>query len=587
MSGGVDKVSATGERANGGNSGNSGNSGKGGKRGSDELVNLPCTAALLVAGGDMRIMLDPVSGWSRYGCQPCPDPDLVALGSCTASIISKAGMAAADALRLVLVEQLLREPPADVYAVHAARLRTQLGTQLLQQCALKNADADADADVILAASGTDLMLLTVQWLQPTVTVLVAGMETGSGVPAALQGRHFNRRAAGGDAVAPGAALSSWHGDIAMLAVRAHDGSLIDASEVDAACMATVDCACRAAVDATTSGKVLLLLTDVSKTGLITPGIATVQALQRRWPEQLEVLVDACQFRLASSTLKAYLAQGWTVALTGSKFIGGPTFCAALLVPPAIAARYRERALPAQVGAYVSAADWPAGWLAQRALPERANFGLLLRWQAALAEIRAFVAIAEPDMATFLQRFAQAVGARLAADPHFDVLPVAPLDRSALYRAVSGLESEAESESESESESGLRWDAVQTIFPFLVLHRAGQKPTCPPACPLSCTETDALYLALRSPAALVDVNDDNAAAKIMRRFQLGQPVPCGNRDGVDVSALRLCVGAAMVVDACRGRGADAVIADALAALDRIVALVAPVALAVPLDNSDAA
>jgi hypothetical protein len=67
----------------------------------------------------------------------------------------------------------------------------------------------------------------------------------------------------------------------------------------------------------------------------------------------------------------------------------------------------------------------------------------------------------------------------------------------------------------------------------------------------------------------------------RRFQLGQPVPCVVRIGtgsslLESSALRLCVSATMIVDACWGRGADAVIADALAALDRIGELVAELA-----------
>ena len=63
---------------------------------------LPDTNALLVSGGDARIALDPVSRLSVYGGRPCPDPDLVALGSSTASVISSAGMAAADAPRQTL-----------------------------------------------------------------------------------------------------------------------------------------------------------------------------------------------------------------------------------------------------------------------------------------------------------------------------------------------------------------------------------------------------------------------------------------------------------------------------------------------------
>lgn len=494
---------------------------------------LPGTAALLVSGGDARIVLDPVSGLSVYGCRPCPDPDLVALGSSTASVISETGMAAAAALRHTLLVQLQQMPAAEVYALHAEQLRVAL----LAQCGLTyEVGTDADMDVVLAASGTDLHLLAALWLRPQCTVLVADLETGSGVPAALQGWHFNRRSAGGCAVVPGARLDDdgVRGVLVSLAVRDQDGGLIDRRAVDAACVASVERAVGA------GQRVLLVLTDVSKTGLIAPSIATALALKHRWPAQLDVLVDACQFRLAPEALQAYLAHGCLVALTGSKFLAGPTFCGALLVPPGVATRYRERPLAPSLAAYSNAADWPASWAARRSLPHRANFGLLLRWQAALAELSALRAIPVPSIAAFLQRFADALQTRLALDPCFEALPVAPLDRAAL-----------------DCRPG--WDGEQTIFPFLVRRQAAGQTVA-----LSRLDTASLYQQLRAPA--VDANGTT------RRFQLGQPVPCASRAGVQLSALRLCVSAPMIVDACSGRGVDAVIADAMAALDRIAVLV---------------
>jgi hypothetical protein len=91
-------------------------------------------------------------------------------------------------------------------------------------------------------------------------------------------------------------------------------------------------------------RVLLVLADVSKTGLIAPSLACVTALQRRWPDALDILVDACQFRLAPATLRAYLIHNFMIALTGSKFLTGPTFSGALLIPAAparLAALFRR------------------------------------------------------------------------------------------------------------------------------------------------------------------------------------------------------------------------------------------------------
>lgn len=454
-----------------------------------------------------------------YGCRPYPDSDLVALGSSTASAISAAGMVAASALRQTCLDQLQYQTQISVYTTQMERLRAEL----LAQCGFSRSD---NVHAVMAASGTDLHLLAAQWLRPQRTVMVMPTETGSGIPAALQGQHFNRRAAGGAAVPIGALVSDWQGKLFTLSAREPDGTLRESASVDAECVARVSEAAEA------GQKVLLILTDVSKTGLIVPSIETVLALKRRWPAQVEVLVDACQFRLSAKTIQAYISQNCMVALTGSKFISGPTFCGALIIPPATALRYRDNTLHPGARAYSSAADWPSGWPAGQSLPAPPNFGLLLRWQAAMTGLRAFFAVPEPRVSAFLHRFAQEIRERLQHDTRFEALPVPALCR----RALGG--------------DAQCWDTEQTIFPFLL--RAPDGPLLPR------TETERLYQALRSPSS----------DKTTRRFQLGQPVPCGNRDRVPISALRLCVSAPMIVATCQGAGPDAVITDALAALDQL-------------------
>lgn len=103
-----------------------------------------------------------------------------------------------------------------------------------------------------------------------------------------------------------------------------------------------------------------------------------------------------------------------------------------------------------------------------------------------------------------------------------------------------------------------WDVQQTIFPFLLLH--GDRT------PLSCKETKWVYRQLQSDlVTFVDARDESRHATL--RCQLGQPVACGERDGVSLSALRLCVSARLIVEAVRAGGADAVIAQAMAVLDK--------------------
>jgi hypothetical protein len=46
-------------------------------------------------------------------------------------------------------------------------------------------------------------------------------------------------------------------------------------------------------------------------------------MKTRFGDPPDVLVDACQFRISPQTLAEYLACGLLVAVTGSKFVGGP------------------------------------------------------------------------------------------------------------------------------------------------------------------------------------------------------------------------------------------------------------------------
>ena len=80
----------------------------------------------------------------------------------------------------------------------------------------------------------------------------------------------------------------------------------------------------------------------------------------------------------------------------------------------------------------------------------------------------------------------------------------------------------------------------------------------------------------APSRLAATTDLPTGAPALR-CQLGQPVACGSRDGVPVSALRLCLSARLIVEALADDGARApqVIARALATLDKATALAATV------------
>lgn len=519
-----------------------------------DALHLPSTAELLTSGGDPRIVCDAASGLNKYGCSSKPEPGVLAFGSSTASTITPHSFDAAERLRLRLLRAARTEIPSATYARELARMRGEL----LELYGLSDLPGLA---AIFAASGTDIHLIAGQLAGDAASsgplvIMIDPAETGSGVPAALAGQHFSDRAALGTAVTPGATIFGASApDIATIACRGADGSPRAAAVVDAEVEALV-------VDAVAAGRrVLLNLADVSKTGIIAPSLSCALELRRRFPAAVDVLVDSCQFRLAPSTLRAYLEGGFWVALTGSKFVGGPAFSGVLLLPDAASQRMRTHIVSPALNAYSARADWPPGWMARHSLNDTENYGLLLRWEAALAEIRRFCSLSETAIASFLEDFATNVQRRLTTDSTFRLLPVPELDRRALVSLNTWDNS---------------WDANPTIFPFVLCHPAGSAHH---GMPLNRQETSHIHKLLACDATgPSDVCSSPAMQTIAaRRCQLGQPVECGTFRDVPVSALRLCASMRLIVDAVspEGRGAKIVIGEALATLDKAALLAAAI------------
>src|SRR5262249_9773826 len=142
----------------------------------------------------------------------------------------------------------------------------------------------------------------------------------------------------------------------------------------------------------------------------------VRRLHERHRPRVNIVVDACQMRLGKAQLRAYLNAGFLVQITGSKFFIGPPFARGVLVPRAVADPAAGMAPPPpSFGAYFSRQEWPSGWTRFTAgLPTDANLGLLLRWQAALAEMEAFNRIPDRLRIETMTALAQQLRADIAA-----------------------------------------------------------------------------------------------------------------------------------------------------------------------------
>ncbi len=476
---------------------------------------------LLASGGDTRLQLDPATRLNGYGCRPYPRPEAFTFASSTATSISERAYLAAEAAREELVRAATRQGLDRAFAARVEALRGEL----LGLLGL----AGGGTEIVFSPSGTDSELHAVFVARallgtPMTSVIAAADETGSGVPHASCGRHFNTLTAQGAAVEKGNPIAGLAEDVATIGLPLREAGRVRApEEMDEAVL-------RAVAEAVGAGRrVLLHVMDHSKLGARCPSLACLAAIAARWGEAVQVVIDACQMRLSRRRLAWHLAQGHMVLITGSKFFTGPPFSGALLVPEALSRRLAAAAgFPAGLGDYTSRSDWPAAWPGLRAgLAERANLGQLLRWIAAAQEMRDYFAVPAEFRRHALGRFAEIVPGLIAGEETLELLP----DHARPGAAAGGDEELA----------------VRTIFPFL-LRRAGRV--------LGPAECTLIYRALNEdvsgmlPATLAA----RSRAVAAQLCHIGQPVPFALPGGGAVAALRISAGARVVSECWSPAGA---------------------------------
>ena len=461
---------------------------------------------LMETGGDIRLARDPKTALNGYGCSHRPRPWAITFASSTASSCSERGYIAADKARLAATAALLRGTP---------------GRKVVAGCigAVRRGIARAfglrgGEEIVLAASGTDTELLALALThlagtdKPVQNILIAPEETGRGVPMAARGLHFAVDTALGHDVTFEAPIEGFRPDTALtnILLRAPSGAVRPQAEVEA----EVEAALAA------GRRVILHGLDLSKTGLLAPAPAFLARLRAAYGEGFDIVLDACQARLSPASLRAYLDLGAIVLVTGSKFFTGPPFAGAALLPASVAARLRTGKLPAGLAAYFNRAEFPAGAPAASALPEGGNYGLALRWHAALAEIKALLRVSPARRAAILRGFAEAVERGVAATPGLSLLPAPPISRTGADEA---------------------WERLPSIFTFSL-----RAPHAPARC-LTPAEARKVYVWLNTDLSPWLPAQAALAARICH---IGQPVPLAQPHGEgQMGALRVSAGARLI------------------------------------------
>jgi selenocysteine lyase/cysteine desulfurase len=487
-------------------------------------------AQLLNAGGDSRLRLKLVNNLNDFGSGPLPRPHALSFASSTASSISARAFAAvADIVRTLRVDGRFDDLEPYVESLRA-ELKAVWGL-------------GADTDVVFAPSGTDaelraLFLAKAMLKPPVVSIVVSSDETGSGMPMAAAGRHFNSDTAGGFEVVKGELVHGLGHDIGavLIPTQGADGCARPASEIDAAVVE----ATRAAIAGGSS--VILHVMTHSKLGTHAPTSECVRLVAERWGDSVQIIVDACQARVSRAEIQSDLARNRIVLITGSKFFAGPAFSGAVLVPAALAARAAESAdIPLGFLKYTCASDWPARFDRLRSLlPPIVNVGQALRWTAALAEMRAYFAVPETFRRSAMREFAQFVTQCIGERPNLRLLNQPP-------RRLDGDDE----------------FSIPTVSAFLAM-RNGR--------PCSMTQARLLYQALNEDvSALAGPFTPRQRRLLGQCCHIGQPVLIPQSAGEGAGALRVSADARLISESWQA-------GDEARALERLRANIAGVQVA---------
>lgn len=355
----------------------------------------------IVSGGDERIVLSPGTGTNQYHLNPMEYEGLLMRGSCTCGTLTPAGHETACRFE--------RD-----YRVNADAEWIGRQTRRLQH--LFGAQGGLDFDIFYGPSGSDMMywpLLMQAMLYPgqTITNIVScPEELGSGSVLAAQGRYY--------------AGTNQFGSPVARSERVTDSFTVDArflpARDDSGCIAERKQAIREIIAARPGQPVVGNLVFGSKSG-IEDDLQIIDEFR----ESVMWVVDMCQFRTHRNLVHDLLGKGVLLMVTGSKFYQAPPFCGALLVPAEWTGRLRGLAAHhlAAYGSLFSAADAPPQLSQLRALwPDHANPGLRLRWEIALDEMEAYLALPRERTDALIRRWNRVVVGRLALSDRFRLMP---------------------------------------------------------------------------------------------------------------------------------------------------------------------
>jgi hypothetical protein len=239
-----------------------------------------------------------------------------------------------------------------------------------------------DFDVFYAPSGSDLCYYPIMFSRilqaekPIFSVVTCPEELGTGSNTAIKGEYFFGTNQFEEHVSKG---DSIHTDVNIIQqafpARDDDGNILNhKSEI-----------LKVIEEKSKDHQVIANLVIGSKSGIV-DNISMIP----RANENVFWVIDVCQMRTTPKLINSLIRLNCMVMLTGSKFYQSPPFCGALLVPKTISSKLNnisDSAIEPFLKIF-STSDISANHPVLRGkFRENENYGTLLRWEAAISEMK--------------------------------------------------------------------------------------------------------------------------------------------------------------------------------------------------------
>ena len=470
------------------------------------------TEYLLMSGGDLRLNIDEIELLNKYGCRPFPRPDAFTFASSTATSISNFAFDKTDKVRRILIQNSLKKGFKNTSIAFS---------ELLKNTLRKTLKISEECQIIFSPSGTDSALQIAAITQivsdkEITHVLVASDETGSGVPAALKGCHFENTTALNHPVTKGDKIEGFRDiDLIKIPLRDENGGLKSSLELDLEVFTAIS-------KTNELGRhIVLHVMDQSKLGYQSPSEKIIKSLNTLVNLSMQIIVDASQLRLDPKDIQNYLNKGYIITITGSKYFTGPPYSGALILPKRVSKSINSAriTIPKGLTNYYNHSDWPTSWFCSKDLSDGFNYGSNMRWNAAIVEMERYYKTPILYRNMGIEMFCNFV-----EDSIKDVAFLEPLFRD-----------KTKTNTYDSNEFGLR--NICTIFPFFILK--DEKA-------LSIDQVKKVYLLLNS-----DISNkfEDSPVEIIRlasqKCHIGQPVNVKYGNNFQSAVLRISLGARVI------------------------------------------